>query len=313
MPIQRRRSYCFNLFTVLALACETSGQVARERHEGPSPPMDANPAKPGQPGTFNLRGTPMSGRTRHTELTFGIEDAQLTVKAGPITIAGTMTVRTQNTEDLEIHDVRDGLVRQGRLIHVLDKTTTTTRTSVPGSDDKVETEEEFGELHGRAELIELHGGKWTRKLVGAPPSPELAVVLEDPPLDDIFYPTAIKLGESWTLTGADLRRWMESEFNVTRGEVTSTFVAVEALPEETIAEIEVSGEIGGTVPDEDFGELAFTMTLKGRERRSLERAMEIESSLSGSIQFSGSYVENGLTVSLTMSGPLAIRAKGALL
>jgi hypothetical protein len=105
---------------------------------------------------------------------------------------------------------------------------------------------------------------------------------------------------------------MESEFNVTRGEMTSTFVAVEALPEETIAVIEVSGEIGGTVPDEDFGELAFTMTLQGRERRSIERAMEIESSLSGSIEFSGSRVEDGLTVSVTMSGPLAIRAKGAL-
>lgn len=313
MPIQRRPSYCFCFFTALTLACETSGQVARERHEGPSPPMDATPAKPGQPGTFNLRGTPMSGRTRHTEATFGIEDAQLTVKAGPITIAGTMTMSMQNTEDLEIHDVRDGLVRQGRLVHVLDKTTTTTRMSVPGSDDKVEAEEEFGELHGRAELIELRAGKWTRQLVGAAPSAELARDLEDPPVDDIFYPTAIKLGESWTVTGPDLRRWMGSDFNVTRGELKSTLIAVEALPEETIAEIEVSGEIGGTVPDEDFGELAFTMTLKGRERRSLERAMEIESSGSGSIQFSGSYVEDGLTVSLTMSGPLTIRAKGALL
>ena len=54
------------------------------------------------------------------------------------------------------------------------------------------------------------------------------------------------------------------------------------------------------------------MALQGRERRSLERAMVIETSVSGSIQFSGSYVEDGLTVSLTMSGPLAIRAKGAL-
>lgn len=313
MPIQRRRSYCFCLFTALALACETSGHVARERHDGPSPPMDASPAKPSPPGTFNLRGTPMPGRTRHTEVTFGIEDAQLTVKAGPITIAGTMTMRTQNTEDLEIHDVRDGLVRQGRLVHVLDKTTTTTRTSVPGSDDKVETEEELGELHGRAELIEFRAGKWTRKLVGAAPSAELARDLEDPPVDDIFYPTAIKLGESWTVTGADLRRWMGSDFRVTRGELKSTLIAVETLPEETIAELEVGGEIGGKVPDEEFGELDFTMTLKGRERRSLERAMEIETSVSGSIQFSGSYVEDGLTVSFSMSGPLTVHGKGTLL
>jgi len=312
MPIQRRRSCCFCLFTALALACETSSQVARERQEGPSPPTDANPVKPSQPGTFNLRGTPMSGRTRHTEVTFDIEDAQLTVKAGPITIAGTMTIRAQNIDDLEIHDVREGLIRQGRLVHVLDKSTTTTRMSVPGDEDKVETEEEFGELHGRAELIEYRAGKWTRKLVGAAPSAELARDLEDPPVDDIFYPTAAKLGESWTVTGPDLRRWMGSEFNVTRGELRNTFVAVEMLPEDTIAELEVRGEIGGTVPDEEFGELDFTMKLQGRERRSLERAMEIEGSGSGSIQFSGSYVEDGITVSFSLSGSIVVRATGAL-
>jgi hypothetical protein len=274
--------------------------------------MAANPAKPGQPGTFNLRGTPMSGRTRHAEVSFAIEDAQLTVKAGPITIAGTMTMRMQNIEDLEIHDVRDGLIRQGRLVHVLDKSTTTTRMSPPGSDEEVETEEEFGELHGRTELIEYRSGKWTRKLVGAAPSAELARDLEDPPVDDIFYPMAVKLGASWTVTGPDLRRWMGSEFKVTRGELTNTFVAVETLPEDTIAEIEVRGEIGGTVPDEEFGELEFTMTLQGRERRSLERAMEIEGSGSGSIQFSGSYVEDDITVSISLSGHLVVRAKGAL-
>jgi hypothetical protein len=38
------------------------------------------------------------------------------------------------------------------------------------------------------------------------------------------------------------------------------------------------------------------MTLKGTKRRSLEGAMGIETSVLGSIQFSGSYVEDGLTV-----------------
>ena len=35
--------------------------------------------------------------------------------------------------------------------------------------------------------------------------------------------------------------------------------------------------------------------------------------VSGSIQFEGSYVEDGLTVSLSMSGPLTVRGKGTLL
>ena len=95
MPIQRRLSYCFCLFTALALACETAGQVTRERHEGPSPPIDVNPVKPSQPGTFNLRGTPMKGRTRHTEAIFDIEAAQLTVKAGPVTVEADGNGQTQ--------------------------------------------------------------------------------------------------------------------------------------------------------------------------------------------------------------------------
>jgi hypothetical protein len=199
-----------------------------------------------------------------------------------------MVLQVQNTDDLEILDVRDGLVRQGRLIHTLDRTTGTTRMSMFGVEGDPETEEEYGELHGRVELIEERGGKWTRKLVGAPPSPALARELEGPPIDDAYYPTAIRVGESWTVTGPELRRWMGSDFNATRGELKNTLVAIETLPEETIAVIEGVGEIGGTMPDEDGTEIDFTMTIKATERRSLERAMEVEISGSGSIQGSGS-------------------------
>lgn len=255
----------------------------------------------------------MKGRTRHVELSFDIEDAELTIKVGPITVPGTMSIHGQSTDELEIYDVSGGVVRQGRLTHVVDKTSTTMRMTMPGSDPETETEEEFGELHGRTELIELNAGQWTRKLVGAAPSAELAAELEAPPIDDALYPTAIKIGESWTVTGPDLRRWMGSEFTVTRGQLKSTLVAVEVLPAETIAVIEGVGEIGGKARGQDGNELDFTMTVQATERRSLERAMEVEGHGKGTIQLSGAFLEDGLPVSLSVTGPLKMRFKGALL
>jgi len=311
MPTMRRPSHCFCLFTILALACDTSGSAAPKRAAVPLPASE--PAAPAEPGTYNLRGTPMTGRTRRVELNFDIPDSQLTIKVGQITVPGTMSLHSQSIDELEIYDVSNGVVRHGRLTHVVDKTLSTRTMTIPGSEPETETEEEFGELHGRTEVIELNAGQWTRKLVGAAPSPELAAELEAPPTDDAIYPTAIKVGGSWTVPGSEIRSWMGSDFTVTTGELKSTLIAVEALPAETIAVIEGIGEIGGKVRVEDGTELDFKMTLQVTERRSLERGMEVEGFGKGTIEFSGTFLEAGQSVSLSVTGPLTMRVKGTLL
>jgi len=244
-------------------------------------------------------------------LSFELEAAQLTAKAGPYTFTGTMTLSGQTTDELEIHVVEEGLIRSGRLSHVLDKTTSTMRMNLPDGTVETETEEEFGELHGRTEIIDFTAGRWTRKLVGASPSAELAGDLEEAPIEDASYPAAIKLGESWMVTGPELRRWLGSGFTATTGQIMSTLTKVEAFPAETIVTIESAGEFGGTMRDEN-GDLAFTMKLKVTERRSLERALEIEGSGQGTLEISGAYVEDRLPTSLSMAGPITIKTKGAL-
>jgi hypothetical protein len=208
MPIIRRPSHCFCLFTILALACDTPGSGPPRRAAVQPPPPVSAPAARAEPGTYNLRGTPMNGRTRRVELNFDIPNSQLTIKVGPITVPGTMSLHAHSIDELEIYDVSDGMVRHGRLTHVVDKTVSTTSMTIPGSEPETKTEEEFGELHGRTEVIELNAGQWTRKLVGATPSAELAAELEAPPTDDALYPTAIKVGGSWTVPGSELRDWM---------------------------------------------------------------------------------------------------------
>lgn len=334
MPTMRRPSHCFCLFTILAFACDTSDSAAPKRAAEPSaasepappaepppaskppppakPPPASEPVPPAEPGTYNLRGTPMKGRTRHLELNVDVVDAQLAIKVGPIAVPGTMSIQVRCIDDLEILDVSDDMVRQGRLTHVVDKTTTTMKMSLPGTEGETETEEEVGELHGRTELIELNDGQWTRKLVGAAPSAELAAELEAPPTDDALYPAAVKIGESWTVPGSDLRHWMGSDFTLTKGQLKNTLRAVEVVSAETIATIEGVGEIGGKVRSEDGRELDFTMNLQVTERRSLERAMEVEMTGKGTMQLSGTFVEDGLPVSLSVTGPLTMQVKGAL-
>ena len=310
MPTKQRRSHCFFLFTTLVLACDTSSSVATRPL--PRPPITASEPARLPAGTYNLRGTPMKGRTRHLEVNFDVEAAQLTIKAGPLTFTGTMGIHVQNTDELEILVVSGGLIHHGRLSHLLDKTATTMRMNMPDGTVETENEEEFGELHGRTELITLTAGRWTRKLIGAAPSAELAGELEAAPIDDAGYPAAIKIGETWTLTGPALRRWMGSGVTATRGQIKNTLVAVEVLAAETIAVIESAGEVGGKMRDEDDREMDFTMRVEGTERRSLERAMEIEAVGQGSIEFSQAYVEDGLPMSLSIAGPVTIRVKGTL-
>lgn len=122
MPTMRRPSHCFCLFTVLALACDTSSSATPRRAAVQPPPPVSAPATRAEPGTYNLRGTPMTGRTRRVELNFDIPDSQLTIKVGEITVPGTMSLHAHSIDELEIYDVRDGMVRHGRLTHVVDKT-----------------------------------------------------------------------------------------------------------------------------------------------------------------------------------------------
>lgn len=310
MPTKRRRSHCFCLFTVLALACDTSSSVATRRLVRPPPSPSISVKLP--VGTYNLRGSPIQGRTRHMVTNIDIDAAQLSVKVGSITVTGTMGMHVEATDELEILAVRGGWIESGRLTHVLDKTTSTSQMNLPDGTVEQKNEEEFGELHGRTELISLIDGAWTRKLVGAAPSAEVAVDLENAPIDDAAYPAAIKVGESWTLTGPDLRHWLGSSFTATRGQIKSTLVAVEVLPAETIAIIESVGELGGKISDEGERDMDFVMRIQGTERRSLERALELESSAHGLIEFSQAYVEDGEPVSLSVTGPINIRIKGAL-
>ena len=312
MPTMRRRSRCFCLLVTLVLGCDTSNSTATQRIVKPPPRPVEEQAKPGPPGTYNLRGTPITGRTRRQESSFDIDAAQLTAKAGAFTFTGTMTLHGETAEELEVHVVEEGLICSGRLSHVLDKTTTTTRMNLADGTVDTETEKEFGELHGRVEVIDFANGRWKRKLVGAAPSAELARDLEGAPIEDASYPAAAKLGESWTVTGPDLRRWLGSEFTATTGQITSTLAEVEVLPAETIVTIRSAGEFGGTMREEG-GDMAFTMKLQVTERRSLERAVEIDGSGQGTLEISGSYVEDGMPVSLSMAGPITIKFKGAVL
>ena len=261
--------------------------------------------------TYNLRGTPVQGTTRRSELSFDIQDAQLTMKVGDAALSGVMSIKSEATEELEILEVGDGLVREGRLHHVLDKTTNTIGIKLPGTEHSEPTAD-TGVLHGRVETIEFIGGQWKRTLEGAPPTPEQALELTSPPIDDAMYPTAIKIGESWTESGPELRRWLTSDVRSVRGEVKNTLIAVESQQGDQVAVIESAGEAEATIVDADNNELTMTLALQGTIRRSLDRGIDVETAAEGTVRIAGDVAEEGVTMSLTVSGRFSAKLRGSL-
>lgn len=262
--------------------------------------------------TYNLRGAPVQGATRRSEVTFEVQDAQLVMKVGELALAGVTSLKTQITEDLEILEVSDGLISNGRLNHVLDKSTNTVRVRLPDGTEQSESTEDNGTLHGRVETIELRGGQWKRILVGPAPTPSQARLLTGPPIDDAMYPTAVKVGESWTETGAELRRWLGSDVLSARGEVKSTLLAVESQQGEKVAVIESLGEIEATTVDDENNELKMTLGLQGKMRRSLDRGVDLEGSADGVVKVQGEVVQDGARMSMTMTGRYTMRLRGSL-
>ena len=295
----------------LVLGC-LNGQDAP--NTGGVPPVRSAPPTTATPtnDTYNLRGTPVQGTTRRTELAFDLQDAQLTMKVGEAALSGVMSMKSETTEDLEILEVGDGLVRKGRLHHVLDRATNTTRIKLPDGTEHSEPTEDLGALHGRVETIECSGGQWKRTLEGPPPTPEQALELTGPPIDDAMYPTAIKVGESWTETGPELRRWLTSDVLSVRGEVKNTLIAVESQQGEQVAVIESAGEAEATIVDADNNELTMTLGLQGTMRRSLDRGIDLEGAAAGTAKIAGDVVEDGVTMSLTVTGRYSAKFQGRL-
>lgn len=262
--------------------------------------------------TYDLRGAPVKGATRRSEMDMQMTDAQMTFKAGELSFSGTMTQHLQNTDDLEILEVEGSQVRKGRLSHVLDKVTTRMHMTMPDGSVEDETSDDNGELHGRVETIEQVGGQWRRALEGAPANVSQSRLLTDPPIYDAMYPTAVKIGESWTQTGPELRRWLGGDFTSASGEIKNTLLAVELQQGEKIALIESIGEIRGTMLDDENREVAISMGVRGTTRRSLDRAVDLEATSEGAMKLSGELVQDGVAVTMAVTGRYKVRITGTL-
>lgn len=262
--------------------------------------------------TINLRGVPVRGATHREEMTFEAKNALLTMKMAGLALTGTMSMKSQTTDDFELTDVGEGGARKGRLSHVLDKQTMAMKFALPDGSEEAETIEENGVLHGRVESIESIGGSRKRTLEGAPPTPAQARLLSADLFSEQEYPTAIRVGESWTTRGPDLRRWVGSDALSISGEVKNTLLAVDLVAGEKIATVESMGELEATMLDEDNNEMKMNLGLKGTTRRSLDRALDIESSVEGSMKCSGEIVMEGAPVEMTITGRFTGTLQGSL-
>lgn len=267
----------------------------------------AVPRGPAQPDVYNLRGTAIRGAIVRKETEISLPNASLKIEADGLALAGVTNWYMVTVDDLEILEVVDSMVRKGRLSHVVDRFDTKAHMAMPDGTAEDRDESEDGALHGRSEIIEYVAGGWRRTLEGAAPTAAQAREMRDPPLDAEQLPAAIRVGESWTQTGPELRRWLGGAFTTVSGEVKSTLLAVEVVGGERIARYESIGEVHGTMIGEDNEPTELGMGLHAIMRRSLDRAIDIDGTAEGAMTVKGATVSNATSVTFSISGRYTAR------
>ena len=120
------------------------------------------------------------------------------------------------------------------------------------------------------------------------------------------------MGESWTQTGPELRRWLGGDFTSASGEVKNTLLSVEVQQGEKVAVIESIGEVRGTMLDADNRPMEVSMGVQGTVRRSLDRAVDLDGTSQGAMTMSGELVQEGVAMTMSVTGRYSMRVTGSL-
>ena len=76
--------------------------------------------------------------------------------------------------------------------------------------------------------------------------------------------------------------------------------------------IESVGEIRGTMLDDDNRETEISMGIQGTVRRSLDRAVDLDGTSQGAMKLSGEVVQDGVAVTMSVTGRYTARITGTL-
>lgn len=262
-------------------------------------------ARAAQGETYDLRGpAPEKGHIYLSKAKMHIKNADLTIKAGGQTLNLTQSMTMTGEEEEKVLAVSGRTVTKSQAKVIKD--TVDTVASFGGQEQK---ESKKNELQGEVIVSERTGdGKWKHTLVDTKPSDDQKKELNKrlgPESEDDLYPAEkVKVGHTWTVDAAAMKKFFGNSFTDIKGKMSQKFVKVEDYDGEACAVIESTGPIKAKMNDED-AKLAVELDLKSTTWRSLKTGMDVRVKYEGKIRMAGKQKMDGIEADVDLAGALS--------
>ncbi|HJZ59239.1 MAG TPA: hypothetical protein VKE74_30115 [Gemmataceae bacterium] len=255
---------------------------------------------------YDLRGpAPKKGQVYSSKMVLRIKDADMEVKLGgqSLKLKQTLVATTEEEEKVLAVEGRQVTKSQARII----------KDQVDITADFMGmkmSEKHSNELEGEVIISERTAeGKWKHILVDTKPTDkqkkELAKRLGPENDDELFPEGKVKVGHTWTVDAAEMKRFFGNSFTEVKGKMNQKFLKVEEAEGEECAVIESSGKIRARMKDDD-GEPGLNVDLEMTTTtwRSLKTGVEVKGTFKGKIRMAGKQKIDDNEADVVIDGPI---------
>jgi len=254
-------------------------------------------------GGYDLRGSvPSVGRVVHSELRFQLAEGNILITVGDQSIQGQVEMAGLQVKEDEV--LLGGTVPRVEVRYLRD--TLDIRRIFGG---ETERDSEHGPLHGCTVIGQKTGNDWAFQLAkGRPDADQSAALMElGGDYAPAIYPDRrLRIGESWEVDAAAMRRWLGHDLIRSEGRARLTFRGLGKFSGERCAVIDVIIDVVGELEDPDGNLLELGIGLEGTIHRSLESHLDLAGTMEGLMILEGELEQNGVIAVVKVTGPMKV-------
>lgn len=259
----------------------------------------------------DLRGPVRAmGSVVRSEMSFQFPEGNILITVGDQTVQGRMEMRGQQVLENEV--LRAAGPQMGKVkVRYAEDTLDIARIFC----GKKSSELEKGPLHGRTVVGDQSAGAWRFHLAEGKPSRDQTIALEELAGGfgaDIYPARPVRVGESWPVDPASVKRWLGHDLLRSTGKAQMTLREITTHAGERCARLELEIDVAGTLKDALGNELEISMGLQGTLYRSLETHTDLSGQMSGLMILEGTVTDDGTPVGVKITGPITVEGRDRL-
>jgi hypothetical protein len=262
------------------------------------------------PSGYNLASRSLpKGTIIRDETSLTMKDGTVTFQVDNQAVVGRFGMEDNQLTEIEVLEVAGKVAIKLKQSYLSDVKTFS--IGLPNEPERSETT--TGIFHNRAIFVEKVAGLWKQTLIGVAPNPAQTRALQMAWVDEDIYPDRrLQPGETWTVTGPRLRKFLGMEDALSfQGTGTFTLGDIVTRDREPCVLVHAQLEFKTTTVDDQNQELLTEIALSGHSYRSLVSFLDVACELSGQMKATGTIaLDQGQMAKMSINGPVTMRTMG---